>query len=388
MTRRAFCARALAGMAAGVVAPALKGAEVVDNDGARPRGFIPAELQAMQATATALMQKHFVPGLSVAIAKEGRLVYAQGFGLADKEKNEKVTPNHLFRIASVSKAITATTLFRLMEEGKLRLSDKVFGPRTLLGTEYGPPPFQQYIEEITVDHLLTHTAGGWENDDTDPMFHHAGMNHKQLITWTIANQPLKNPPGTNFAYSNFGFCILGRVIEKLTGKSYAEAVQELILTPCGISEMRIGGDTRAERAPDEVIYYSQHGGDPYGMNIRRMDSHGGWLATATDLTRFLVRVDKFPSKPDILKPETIDIMTTASAVAPSQAKGWRVNKFNNWWHGGNLPGTTTIMVRTSHQFCWAALTNSSGHEGLGGDLDKLIWDMIGKITTWPKHDLF
>jgi CubicO group peptidase (beta-lactamase class C family) len=382
LTRRSFCARALAVAAVGVVARTLKGDSNVQQ------GFVPAELNAMEAAATALMQKHQVPGLSVAIARKGRLVYAQGFGHADKEKNEKVAPNHLFRIASVSKSITATTIFRLIEDGKVRLSDKVFGPQAILGTDYGAPPYKQYVEEITVDHLLTHTAGGWENDRNDPMFRHFGMNHKELITWTIANQPLQKPPGTHFAYSNFGFCILGRVIEKLTGKPYAEAVQELVLGPCGISNMRIAGNTRAERAPNEVIY-DQSGGDPYAkdMDVRRMDSHGGWLATPTDLARFLVRVDQFPTPPDILKPSTIDIMTTPLAVAPTQAKGWRVNKFNNWWHGGNFPGTTAIMVRTSHQFCWAAVTNTSD-AGLGDDLDTLVWDMVGKVTTWPEDDLF
>jgi CubicO group peptidase (beta-lactamase class C family) len=378
----------MAGTAIGVVARTFRGATEVDEGAERQHGFRPEELRAMEGKAAALMKKHQVPGLSVAIAKEGRLVYAQGFGLADKTNEEKVTPNHLFRIASVSKPITATTIFRLIEDGKLNLSDKVFGSKALLGTEYGQAPYKQYVEEITLEHLLTHTGGGWQNDGSDPMFRHIGMDHKELIAWTIANQPLQNAPGKNFAYSNFGFCVLGRVIEKVTGKPYAKAVQEQVLAPCGISKMRISGNTLAERAPQEVIYYSQDGSDPYGMNVRRMDSHGGWLATATDLTRFLVRVDKFPTKPDILKPEVIEIMTTASAASAGYAKGWSVNKYNNWWHGGSLPGTATIMVRTAHQFCWAALANTRKRGNLGGDLDRMVWEMVGKIKTWPEEDRF
>lgn len=341
----------------------------------------------MEAAAVTFMEKHHVPGLSVAIAKEGRLVYAHGFGVADKERKEEVTPNHLFRIASLSKPITATVIFRLIEKQKLRLSDKVFGPKAILGTEYGQLPYKQHVAEITVEHLLTHTAGGWQNDINDPMFRHTEADQKQLIALTIASQPLQNPPGRHFAYSNFGFCILGRVIEKLTGKPYAEAVQEEVLSPCGISGMRIGGNTRAERAPREVIYYSQDGSDPYGMNLRRTDSHGGWLATATDLARFLVHVDKFPTKRDILRPNTIDMMTAVSASSPGYAKGWCVNKYGNWWHTGSLPGTIAIMVRTAQQFCWAALANTRGSGDLGGDLDKLVWEMVGNITTWPDHDL-
>jgi CubicO group peptidase (beta-lactamase class C family) len=354
-----------------------------------PGRFRPEELQAMQATAAAFMTKHKVPGLSVAIAKEGRLVYAEGYGFADKEKNETVTPRHLFRIASVTKPITSVAIFRLIEAGKLRLSDKVFGPNAILGTAYGEPPYQRFVEDITVEHLLTHTAGGWRNDGRDPMFSHPRMDHQELITWTIAHQPLSDPPGEKYAYSNFGYCILGRVIEKLTGKPYPQAVGELVFAPCGITGMRLGGNTRAERAPSEVIYYDQNGGDPYGMNVRRMDSHGGWLATPTDLVRFLVRVDGFPTKPDILKPETIKTMTTPPAASPGYAKGWAVNKYNNWWHMGSLPGTITVMVRTSGQFCWAALTNTrNANSSMGADLDHLIWDMVGKIKQWPEDDLF
>src|ERR1035441_4251002 len=311
VSRRQFLFQALAG-AAGIRAVAL--ADDKPTAHSLPRdGFLPDEVRAMEATAAAFMKKHDVPGLSVAIARKGRLVYADGYGLADKDRDEKVTPNHLFRIASVSKPITSATLFRLVEAGKLRLSDKVFGPGAVLGTAYGEPPYQPHIEELTIEHLLTHTAGGWQNDGRDPMFSH----------------PLTHPPGQHYAYSNFGYCVLGRVIEKLTGKTYAEAVQERILTPCGISRMRIGGNTLAERAEREVIYYDQDGEDPYGMNVRRTDSHGGWLATPTDLVRFLVRVDGFPTKPDILKPDTLQTMTTASATSSGYAKGWCVNKYHN-----------------------------------------------------------
>ncbi len=88
-------------------------------------------------------------------------------------------------------------------------------------------------------------------------------------------------------------------------------------------------------------------------------------------------------------PETIKVMTTASSASAGYAKGWCVNKQNNWWHMGSLPGTTTVMVRTSHQFCWAALTNTrKTKSSIDADLDRLTWDMIGRIRTWPEEDLF
>jgi CubicO group peptidase (beta-lactamase class C family) len=185
VSRRQLLIQALAG-AAGIRAVAL--ADDKPTAPSLPRdGFLPDELRAMEATAAAFMKKHNVPGLSVAIARKGRLVYADGYGLADKDRDEKVTPNHLFRIASVTKPITSATLFSLIEAGKLRLSDKIFGPGAVLGTAYGEPPYQPQIEELTIEHLLTHTAGGWQNDGRDPMFSHPGMDpfRRPPVSWRL-----------------------------------------------------------------------------------------------------------------------------------------------------------------------------------------------------------
>ena len=252
-----------------------------------------------------------VPGMSVAIAVQGRMLYEQAFGLADRSHNQVVTPPQLFRIASVTKPITSVAIFSLVENGSLRTSDLVFGPQGIFQHEFCPTAKQPYLEDLRVEHLLTHTGGGWQNDNTDPMFHNPQMNHRELITWTIANLPLTYPPGTHFAYSNFGYCLLGRVIEKLTGQPYAKYVKDQVLSRCGVSDMQIAGNTLADRAPGEVVYYGQSE-NPYGMNVRRMDSHGGWIASASDLVRFTTHVDGFTTTPNILRPETIAVMTTAS----------------------------------------------------------------------------
>src|SRR5262249_38438127 len=173
----------------------------------------------------------------------------------------------------------------------LPLADTVFGANGILGTTYGSQPYGAHIAEITVDQLLHHTAGGWSNSSSDPMFLYPNMTAAQLISWTLDNRPLDNVPGAAYAYSNFGYCVLGRVIEKVTGQLYEDAAKTLVLTPIGVTDMTIAGNTLADRLPAEVKYYGQSGEDPYSFNIRRMDSHGGWLATARDLANFLVHVD-------------------------------------------------------------------------------------------------
>ena len=153
--------------------------------------------------------------------------------------------------------------------------------------------------------------------------------------------------------------------------------------------MQIGGDTEAERRPNEVTYYASNPAEPYGMKVSRMDSHGGWIATPIDLTRILVRVDKFPTKPDILQANSLNIMTTASSVDAGYAKGWSVNNAGNYWHNGSLPGTLAIMVRTQSGFCWAAMVNTRENQDFyAADLDKLMWDLVNSVSKWPDYDLF
>jgi CubicO group peptidase (beta-lactamase class C family) len=210
------------------------------------------------------------------------------------------------------------------------------------------------------------------------MFKNPQMNHQQLIAWTLDNAPLVTAPGTKHAYSNFGYCVLGRVIEKVTRQSYANYVGAAVLGRCGITGMRIAGNTRAQRAQEEVAYYPD--GNPYGMNVTRMDSHGGWIASASDLVRLTLHVDGFSAERDILKPDTIRTMTTPSEVNRGYAKGWAITG-RNWWHNGSLPGTTSIMVRTGSGFCWAALANAR-HGNSGGALDRLVWTMARTVKAW------
>ncbi len=327
-----------------------------------------------------VMEKYHAPAISVAVARHGQFVLQRAFGMADKATSERVTTSNLFRIASVSKPITSVTIFTLIQEGRLHLDDLIFGANSVLGFDYGKE-YPERVTRIRLHHLLTHTCGGWSNDADDPMFYKPQWNHQELITWTVHHQPLKYDPGTHYAYSNFGYCILGRVIEKITGQPYAAYVHKAVLQKCGVVGMRIGGNTLAQRAPDEVVYYGQKSGgtNPYDMNIRRMDSHGGWIATPTDLVKFAMHVDGFPTTPNILEANTLKTMTTGTSANRNYACGWCVNRIPNWWHDGALPGTLTIMVRTASGLCWAAFTNTRVN---GLNLDAMMWRIVEAVPAW------
>jgi CubicO group peptidase (beta-lactamase class C family) len=344
----------------------------------------------MGRIAGAFRQQFSVPATSIAISRNGQFVYDQSVGMADRQHLAQAQQDSLFRIASLSIPITSVTIFSLIEQGKLKLTDKVFGPSAILGIKYGNPPYKQYVADITVDHLLTHTCGGWPADSTDPMMHNDGWDQTKLITETIANVPLTSPPGTNWAFSNFGYCVLGRVIEQVTGQPYQTYVQASILAPCGISTMQIAKNKESQRAPNEVVYVGQYSEDPYKLNITRMDSDAGWIASSTQLVQFLDHVAGAPNIPALLKPATIQLMTTPTPAYPPgdarYARGWMVrnNGAGPWWHSGSLPGTTTIMVRTSTGFCWAALANTRTQPSnqIDAAIDQMMWNMVRTVPSW------
>src|ERR1700722_5643300 len=177
------------------------------------------------------MQKWAVPGLSMAVARLGNIIVARFFGYANLITREIVTSSTRFRIASVSKPITSSAIFKLIENNQLALTDLIFGVGARLGTTYGTLPYGPNIGNITLKHLLQHASGGWENDSNDPMFKQTNLTAGDLISWTLDNQPLLDVPGHAYRYSNFGYCILGRVIESIKRQPYVDAVRDSVLVP-------------------------------------------------------------------------------------------------------------------------------------------------------------
>jgi len=244
------------------------------------------------------------------------------------------------------------------------------------------------LTSITIDHLLTHTSGGWgDGIGGDTMFDRTDLDHDGLITWTIDTFPQVNAPGTIFAYSNFGYCLLGRIIERATGMSYEAWVAGNTLSQCGITGMQIAGDSLSERADDEVVYdgtnapiegTSKSLGDPYGIPVRRMDAHGGWIATATDLLRVLVHTDGLDTSYDIIIADSVTNMTTGTMANPGYGRGWGIaTAGSKWGHTGRLAGTESVVSKQAGGICFAVIAN-------GNDIDtnQLGLDMANAVDDW------
>ncbi|MEZ6132267.1 MAG: serine hydrolase [Planctomycetaceae bacterium] len=370
------------------------------------------------------MKEHRVPGASIAVTHRGRVVFARGYGYADVARGEQVVPESLFRIASISKPVTAVAILQLVEQGQLKLDDKVLevlNYKDDIAT--AADAFDPRWHDITIRHLLQH-RGGWDRDKSfDAMFRSVEFAQQTgtdapadqaTIIKAMFRHPLDFAPGERYAYSNFGYCLLGRVIETLTDRTYEDYVKEKVLAPVGITTMRIGATHREGRAANEVCYYQPGTGKsvfqkdlgqevpwPDGAwHLEAMDSHGGWIASATDLAKFAAAFDD-PNHCPILNADSIRLMhERPPGLAGHQKDGIPEEKFYslgwinrvvdggkiNHWHTGSLNGTATILIRRHDGRNFVALLNarvspSAGH--LGQAIDSLLHKAANEVTQWP-----
>lgn len=378
-------------------------------------GQVVPELKAFDQAMSGLLAAYDIPGGQMAVTYRGRLVYNRGFGFANTLTRDSVQPTHIFRIADVSKTVTGIACMKLYEEGKLDLDARVFGSGGILNDAGYQNIIDPRVNDITV-RMLLHHEGGWNSEvSDDPMFSAWAVASAMgvpspppadmIIQYMLSQRNLDFDPGTQAHYSNFGYAVLGRVIEKVTGKDYDDYVAEAILTPLGITKMKTGFNLSLNHLPGEVSYYDYPGAPlgysvydnvsrvprPYGgFNIEAMDATAGWVASAHDLMKLICAIDGFDSRPDILTKATIEEMAAPSAVEPAFGHGIYVNDFNNWWHSGSLPGSASTFFRNgSGQLNWAILLNSCDRNKLVVPaMEELVWNTLPSITKWPDIDLF
>lgn len=355
----------------------------------RNGGWSGGALQVISDGINKYMKSYQTPGVSLAIMKDGRLVYARGFGSADVEAGENAGPLHRFRIASISKPITATAILKLVEKGNtFGLDDKVFGSGKVLGTQYGNGNYSAREKAISVRNLLTHTTG-WTSDG--PMWDNAyGANHKAIMDWALDQNEPSSQPGSMYQYMNLDYHTLGRIIENYSGQTYESFVKSAVLAPCGITQMELGNQWRAERKQREVAYYDFSGGDPYSeINPHRMDANGGWIATSIDLLQFLRRIDNDPFPSDILSANSRQEMRNYTLSGAGYGLGWFTAGGGEEGHNGCMTGTSSFMIRRSSGVAYAVLANK--RTGCSWELKAAVDAIVASLESrgeWPDYDLF
>ncbi|MDB5334790.1 MAG: D-aminoacylase [Planctomycetaceae bacterium] len=394
-------------------------------------GATAPQLEPLDKLLTSFVGDHKIPGAALAVSRKGKLVYARGCGFADVSKQEVVEPASLFRIASLSKPITAVAVLQLMERGKLKLEDPILQHLSVLVPMSEADRQAHPWQKITIRHCLHHT-GGWDSKASfDPMFRPiliaealqipsppAAIN----IIRFMSTKPIDFPVGDRYAYSNFGYSILGRIIEQASGQTYEQYVQEHVLRPVGVKSARLGKTLLKDCTPGEVLYYDadktgpsvfaetlkQKVPTPYGVwCLESMDANGGWVFSAVDLVRFATGLDESSQKP-LLQPATRKLVLSCRPAGPAGFEangkpkpsfygfGWNTRPLQapdhaHLWHHGALDGVSTLMVHRDDDFDWVILFNT--RDKVDGKLPSSAIDIpihktVDSIKIWPETDLF
>jgi CubicO group peptidase (beta-lactamase class C family) len=355
------------------------------------------------------VDKYELKGVSVSIIRDEKLVFSKGYGFANFEDSIVVSPGHLFRLASVSKLITAVAIMKLVEQKKLRLDSRVFGKEGFFNEDQYLNIQDLRLTDITVLNLLNH-SGGWTQRYGDPMFNPLLISNivnekspatiETYIKFAISRR-LHFTPGTMNSYSNMGYLFLGEIIKRVTGEPYEDYVRKNILFPMGIYDMHLARNSFEERYPNEVKYYVPRGdtliysyrGDSilvsktYGGNdVRLLGAAGGWVASAPELAKLLVSIDGFTKNKDFISKESICLMTGGLG----RFLGWKEEYDNGWLRTGSFAGTNNVLYRGNDGLEWVFLCNTGSWKGpvFSYDIIRLMKRISRKVQIWPDKDLF
>lgn len=319
-------------------------AQVRPSSGKPVPGFEPLDKAVMDFMDTVGCQ-----AATVAVSREGQLLLSRGYGWSDQAKKKPVPPDALMRIASVTKPITAAAVKNAMSEKLLSAETKAFA--FLAVKPPGGKVADARIHDVTVGQLLEH-RGGWDASASfDPMIRVREIQSALRLPGAVKpvnvveymmTQPLQFAPGGKSAYSNFGYCVLGRVLEKASKKPYADCIEQSICKSLGVKDIKLGFSAASKRDPREVWYPVRE--DAFSLEV--MDAHGGLIASAPALCRFL---------------EAYWINGTP------RLRGQR----GDWTFFGSLPGTTAMVRQRADGFNVAVLLNGRRDKHYAEDNPKL-----------------
>jgi CubicO group peptidase (beta-lactamase class C family) len=365
-------------------------------------------LTGMDQEIKAYLNKWNIKGASLAIMRNDSLVYAKGYGWADKDAGVRMDVGHIMRVASVSKLITAIGIMVLQDQGKITIKDKVFGPTGVLYTTYMNSLAKDPLyKELTIEHLLRH-EGGYRRD---AMFSSLTVKSQMNLTeaptaddfikYTLPRK-LDFVPGTSQKYSNFSYLLLSRIIETVSGMSYEKFIKEYVLKPAGCFDMHIAGNYLEDKRTNEVHYYA-HGnledrmvyefngsGNKVdkcygGNNITVLSGAGAWCASPVELARLVASVDGRDEVPDIISKEAFEQMTEYF-TKEKFSLGWNdTNPEKGWNRTGTFTGTSALVKYYPNNECWIMITNTSTWKG--SRLTKVTDSLFRKCSYLYGHEL-
>ncbi len=280
--------------------------------------------------------------VSVAVAIDGEIVHEAAFGARIPSTLDAVSTTDAFRVASISKTITAITMLQLTEEGLVGLDDPV---GALVAADIGITSPSAAVSAITIRQLLTHTSGLAQYEN---VFFRSQVGSCEEAAAHALGRSLSGP---SFRYSNMNYCILGLLIEHLTGESYEQVVYERLLTPLGISGMRLA--PTFDPGPGEVEHRTVQGRN----YMEVLSAAGAWVATPSDLVKIVDSLDADTPGWRPLDPETVAMMKTSATDPAAADRGYGMGLIlyggGAVGHTGTIESTHTMVFDRADNVTWA-----------------------------------
>lgn len=369
------------------------------------------ETKKFDAAILRFMRYWGIRGGSFALMRNDSLLYAKGYGFSNTADSTICEVKNIFRVASVSKLITAVAIMHLQETGQLSTQDTVFGEEGILNDTLFLHYRDKNIKKITVEHLLRHTSG-FSNPHGDAAFNMelvARYLGKPLplsmddMVYYATRLKLRAKPGGWYHYSNLGYIILSKVIEKVSGISYETYIKDSILAPMGCYDIHLANNYSEGFRENEVDYYEVKEAEPVpafdGSDTLVMKSHGGndvhglygaggWVASPVELLKLVSAINKCPGREDFLTPESIDFMTPYGKNA--KPAGWASSSSKFWLRSGSMAGTSALLKAQKDGYSWVFISNSSSWNGpgLARQMNREITKALMRVKKWPETDLF
>lgn len=284
-----------------------------------------------------------VPGASVAVISDGRVVVRRAYGMADLERRVAATPETDYRLASVSKQFTAMAVMLLAQDGKLRYDEPV---RDLL------PELPAAAQPMTVRHLLNHTSGLWDYEDLIPESRTAQLDDRDVLGLLATKDSVYFPAGTQYRYSNSGYVLLGLIVARVSGMSFPDFLRARIFQPLGMSA------TLAHVEGSDTIPRRAYGYSPRGGTFVQTDQSvtsatlgdGGIYSNVDDMTRWDQAL--YGGSSALVAAATLELATTPPQL-PGGADtqygfGWFVDRYRGvkrWRHTGETSGFRNAIQR-------------------------------------------
>ncbi len=338
-----------------------------------------AELQKFSAWAEAEMKKDQMPGLSVAVLDDGRL-WARGFGFTDLEDRVPASEKSSYRMASVTKPMTAVAAMRLAETGRLDLDAPI---------QKYVPYFPDKGAAITVRQLLGHLGGISHYRDYAKEGRIREPKSTREAIAIFESFDLIAPPGDKYSYSSYGYNLAGAAIEAAAGKPYGDVMRELVWEPAGMADTRMD-DPRAI-IPNRVDGYLLEDGKLRKSEFVDVSSRfaaGGTRSTVVDMVRFAAALDEGK----LLDPPSLDAMwwpqTTNARRYVDYGLGWGTYSVNGHFqvnHGGSQQETRTLLVLFPRENLAIALASNFEDAELSKYRDRLYWHLTGEAWNPDKY---